>query len=322
MRSAGASTSTALTLVLATLIVASRAFAQSADSPALSKAWVAEATTAAATASAPPAAAPAAKPPGAVLAPGSTVPSAPGTDAPDVHVMGPGDRDTAGANGSVPPPVMAVDNRPPDYAKPPPPSTTEIPQAVPFSESQGAASAPSEVPGGPDYSSNQEQPPPPPIEEQLQSLRDFVEEGDNSSPIGAVVRESHRKADGGADVTGLLVVGVLPGSPAANAGLRGYRTTTHSVLEGAVIAASLFFPPAIFAVTLVDASGVGESYDMVIGVDSLRVTNFVDFSDRLRDVQPGEIVYLNVLRDGQRVQIPVKIPPGSATGTSVAGTPR
>jgi hypothetical protein len=37
------------------------------------------------------------------------------------------------------------------------------------------------------------------------------------------------------------------------------------------------------------------------------VVNFLDFEDRMRDVQPGEIVYLSIVRNGDRVQVPVHI---------------
>ncbi len=39
----------------------------------------------------------------------------------------------------------------------------------------------------------------------------------------------------------------------------------------------------------IDYMQVGESYDMIIGVDGSRVTNFLDFQDRMHDLQPGEI---------------------------------
>jgi S1-C subfamily serine protease len=166
------------------------------------------------------------------------------------------------------------------------------------------------------YTEGQEAPPE--LQQQLQSLQDFMQEGDNTSTLGLVLRETHRAADDGGDMAGLLVVNVIAGSPAAMAGLHGYSTTARSALEGAAIAASLFFPPAIIAVAVVDGTSVGESYDMIIGVDSNRVTNFLDFSDRMRDVQPGEIVYLSILRNGRRIQVPVHIPslPGT-TGVSV-----
>ena len=71
---------------------------------------------------------------------------------------------------------------------------------------------------------------------------------------------------------------------------------------------ALLFPPAILAVAAVEQIRFGESYDMIIGVDGMRVTNFLDFEDLMRDVRPGEIVYLSIVRDGKRVQVPVQLP--------------
>jgi S1-C subfamily serine protease len=34
----------------------------------------------------------------------------------------------------------------------------------------------------------------------------------------------------------------------------------------------------------------------------------MDFQDQLRDAQPGETVYLNILRSGKRLQVPVEMP--------------
>jgi S1-C subfamily serine protease len=84
------------------------------------------------------------------------------------------------------------------------------------------------------------------------------------------------------------------------------------VLEGAAVAASLVFPPAVLAVPVIETIQLGENYDLIIGVDGNRVTNFMDFQDQLRDAQPGETVYLNILRSGKRLQVPVEMPPPSA----------
>ncbi|HJU28705.1 MAG TPA: PDZ domain-containing protein, partial [Candidatus Binataceae bacterium] len=67
-------------------------------------------------------------------------------------------------------------------------------------------------------------------------------------------------------------------------------------------------PPAVVAVPILDQVHVGESYDLIVAVDGSRVTNFLDFEDRMRDVRPGEIVYLSIVRDGNRVQVPVHVP--------------
>lgn len=42
---------------------------------------------------------------------------------------------------------------------------------------------------------------------------------------------------------------------------------------------------------MLDSTQVGESYDMIIGVDGTRVMNFLDFQDRMTDLQPGEVIY-------------------------------
>ncbi len=255
--------------------------------------------------------------PMAVVPPGTTVPPAPGSDAPDVHV--------AAAPGA--PAVVAPA---PESDVKLPPTTTEIPAVVPLQAQDSAPAAGTAVPDvynqSADLYNYQGQQAPAEVEQQLQSLQEFLEEGDNATTIGMVVREAHRKVEGGGEVAGLLIVSVMPGSPAAGAGLKSVRMGAHSVLEGAAVAASLFFPPAIMAVALVDGTRVGESYDMIIAVDSVRVTNFLDFNDRMRQVQPGDIIYLSVIRNGKRMQVQVKVPgataPPSGTTASVATTAR
>ncbi|MGH7905109.1 MAG: hypothetical protein ACREP6_00610 [Candidatus Binataceae bacterium] len=239
--------------------------------------------------------------------PGATVPSGAGSDSPAVHVMSP-------AAATMVVPIGAPALPPPDYLGPPAPSITEIPSTA---KTAPPANASSSEPGGQnDILNYQEQEPPAEVQQQLQSLRNFMEEGENTSSLGMVVREEERRASGGGEVDGLLILNVMPGTPAAQAGLFGYHTAAHSVLEGAAVAASLFFPPAIIAVAVVDGTGVGESYEMIIGIDGFRVSNFLDFSDHMRLAQPGEIVYLSILRNGKRIQVPVHIPPPPSTAAA------
>ena len=72
------------------------------------------------------------------------------------------------------------------------------------------------------------------------------------------------------------------------------------------------FPPAflatIIALPMIDYTEAGQSYDMIIGLDGSRVNRFDDFEERMHDVQPGELVYLNVVRNGKRIQLPISIP--------------
>jgi S1-C subfamily serine protease len=64
----------------------------------------------------------------------------------------------------------------------------------------------------------------------------------------------------------------------------------------------------MLALPLIEYKKVGESYDMIIGIDGIKVSSFFDFSQRMRNVQPGELIYFNVLRDGKRLQIAVPLP--------------
>jgi hypothetical protein len=146
----------------------------------------------------------------------------------------------------------------------------------------------------------------------IRSLQDFMSEGDVTSPLGIEVREEKRKINAGGEAEGLLIIKVVAGSPAAQAGLHAYHRAVRDALETAAVAGALFFPPAVLFVPVLDQVHIGESYDLIIAVDGSRVTNFLDFEDRLHDVQPGEIVYLSIIRNGDRVQVPVRVPPGSA----------
>ena len=66
---------------------------------------------------------------------------------------------------------------------------------------------------------------------------------------------------------------------------------------------------------VIDYTQVGESYDMIIGVDGARVTNFLDFEERMRNIKPGEVVYLSVVRNGKRMQVPVPVPASQVSVT-------
>jgi S1-C subfamily serine protease len=191
-------------------------------------------------------------------------------------------------------------------------SATEIPQSAdsPPSSSEpepGTAEIDNDATNAQIVTYEQAQQNPQLIDPQLHSLQEFMNEGDQTSPLGLQLREDQRKLDSGEVANGLIVVGVQQRSAAATAGLHPLRRTGHDVAEGLAIAAALFFPPAVLAVPLIDQVNVGETYDMIIGVDGTRVTNYLDFEDRMRDIQPGEIVYLSVVRNGQRVQIPVHV---------------
>lgn len=141
----------------------------------------------------------------------------------------------------------------------------------------------------------------------LHTLNEFMNQTD-SSPIGLELREDRRTLDSGEQAEGLLIMKVNAGSPAADAGLRAYSTAAHTVMDGAAMAAAMLFPPAVLAVALLDQTHVGETYDMIIGVDGRRVTNYFDFEEQMRDVKPGDLVYLSIVRNGRRMQVRVEVP--------------
>jgi hypothetical protein len=206
-----------------------------------------------------------------------------------------------------------------------PDDATEIPQAAPSmaASSAGSVAAPESAPGqnasSTDYDDGiirYEHAKDPEISgPPIGSLNDFMSEGDITSPLGIVVREDKRRLKSGREVEGLLIVDVSAGSPAAHAGLHPYRQTVRNTLETAAIAGAIFFPPAVLLVPVFDQVHLGESYDLIIGIDGSRVTNLLDFEDHLRDVQAGEIVYFSIVRNGERMQIPVPVPDNLAGPT-------
>jgi S1-C subfamily serine protease len=190
-----------------------------------------------------------------------------------------------------------------------PPGTAEIAPASPADPSQHQASS-----GAPDsndgsevarYQEEQSGMPP----EQLKALQDFDSEGELSTPFGMQLREAKRSLKTGEEADGLLITAVAKGSPAAAVGLRPYTHTVHDALAAAAMVGAVFSGGlSVIVIPALDYMQVGESYDMIIGVDGSRVTNFLDFQDRMRDLQPGEVVYLSILRDGRRVQVTMPVP--------------
>jgi hypothetical protein len=204
-----------------------------------------------------------------------------------------------------------------------PPSTEEIPSTAEIGSQQGAreVSAPapaatSSEPYNPEIARYQEEQNGISNPQQLRSLEEFMSEGEITSPIGIGLREARRRLVTGQEVDGLLVVEVKTGSPAADAGLHASSKTktAKSVMTVIAMAASVaVMPPAVLLVPLIDA--MPEPYDMIIGVDGTRVSNFLDFQDRMQNLKPGETVYLSVVRDGRRMQIAVPVPKNAALNT-------
>ncbi len=149
----------------------------------------------------------------------------------------------------------------------------------------------------------------------LEDEREQLEsEGELSTLFGMQLREARRTLKSGEEANGLLITAVEKNSPAAAVGLHAYSHGVHDALTGVGIVAALVLfivPGGQFAILLIPALAsmqVGESYDMIIGVDGTRVTNFLDFQDSLHDLQPGEVIYLSIVRNGKRVQVTMPVP--------------
>jgi S1-C subfamily serine protease len=138
-----------------------------------------------------------------------------------------------------------------------------------------------------------------------QGLKEYMDANEQISVLGIDLRVETRKAE--KEIQGLLVVNIASGTPGAAAGLHPYRQPVRDLLNGVGMLATMAFPPAVVVVPIVESVPLGEAYDLIIGVDGSRVTNFLDFYDCMRNVQPGEIIYLNILRNGRRVQVPMQI---------------
>ncbi len=139
-------------------------------------------------------------------------------------------------------------------------------------------------------------------------------EGELWTPFGMQSREARRTLKSGEEADGLLITAVEKDSLAAAVGLHAYNHGLHDALTGVAIAGALVLwmvPGGQFAILLVpvlNSMQVGESYDMIIGVDGTRVMNFLDFQDQMRDLQPGEVIYLSIVRNGKRVQVTMPVP--------------
>jgi hypothetical protein len=213
------------------------------------------------------------------------------------------------------PSVPPIENPGYDDAQVSAPQMQEIPQAAP--PAPGVATAPTSntttsnaAPTSPDINNYMREDPD--LGPGIGTARDFVAEGEETSPIGFEVRESRCRLKTGEHADGLLILRVFKGSPAAKAGLQSYNGGKQHALQALAIGAGIAFPPAMLltmvALPMIEYTEIGKSYDLIIGVDGVRVTNFLDFEDRMRNVLPGEVVYLNLVRNGKRLQVAVPVP--------------
>jgi PDZ domain len=302
-----------LAAMLLVLSLSALAAAQSDSDTTASEIWKTAAASAAAaaspaapsTAGAPIAEAAAPAPPGAAIAPSAVSAAA------------------AGPSNMVPTP-LDLDGAHPGVAEiAPDDSPDALQQQAPSAAIDSQPAADSQPSDQSDeiarYEEEQSGVPP----EQLRSMQQFDGEDEFSTPFGMQLREARRTLDSGEEADGLLITAVAKGSPAAAVGLHAYTHGVHDALEGVAVAGAMV-PGGQFAILLLpllDYMQIGESYDMIIGVDGSRVTNFLDFQDRMRDLQPGELIYLSVVRNGKRLQVTMPITAGLLQATNAVASP-
>jgi hypothetical protein len=211
---------------------------------------------------------------------------------------------SAGPTNLVPTPLDNVEATVPDTADTSPSSQQQPAGTASDSQTSADSQPPNENNDITRYQEEQSGVPPGQLMQQQ-----FDNDGELSTPFGMQLREARRTLKSGEEADGLLITTVEKGGPAANAGLHSYSHIVHDALTGAAMVGAMvpFGQAAILLIPVLDVMQVGESYDMIIGVDGSRVTNFLDFQDRMHDLQPGELVYLSVVRNGKRLQVTLPV---------------
>lgn len=95
---------------------------------------------------------------------------------------------------------------------------------------------------------------------------------------------------------GLLVAKLTPGGPAEQAGIRGPRVIRER--------------RGPFIIERIDRSAA----DLIVAVDGKPVKDAQQFLDIIESKQPGDVVTLTVIREGRRVDIPVRLGGGPSDG--------
>jgi S1-C subfamily serine protease len=92
---------------------------------------------------------------------------------------------------------------------------------------------------------------------------------------------------------GLQIVQLNRGGPAERAGLRGWKLVRRNVRRG----------PLVYTVEQADRSAA----DVIVAVDGQAVESASAFVEKIEERQPGEQVTLTVIREGQRLDVPVTL---------------
>ncbi len=151
-----------------------------------------------------------------------------------------------------------------------PPARTDVPDSREFRKSQDLASR------------------------DRNSIREDADHAHNPYIGISVEYSTHCYAN--AEEHGFEITTVIPGSPAARAGL---QATTPSTPMGELkdIASILFFPVAFYTVPLLRRSGaLGMDGDLIVAIDDQRVRSKGEFLKVLGNLKPGDTTYFTIIR--------------------------
>ncbi len=95
---------------------------------------------------------------------------------------------------------------------------------------------------------------------------------------------------------GLLIASLVPEGPAQRAGLRGPRIVRQKKRQG----------PFVYEYRTVDRAAA----DLIVGIDGEKIEGADDFLSLIEAHQPGDVVTLNIVRDGKKVAVPVRLEAG------------
>jgi hypothetical protein len=142
----------------------------------------------------------------------------------------------------------------------------------------------------------------------LGTVEEYTNGSPNSEPpLGIDVMNGQARLNDGRSVVGVRITKVFSHDVGATAGLRSPNVAISGLLRAGFVAGSLFFPPAILGAVLVQQSGIGESYDIIIAADGQRTHDVRELEEALREAIRGELVYLVIVRKGRRESVVVRL---------------
>ena len=148
--------------------------------------------------------------------------------------------------------------------------------------------------------------------EQQGSANDYLNDDSNNSGadefalLGVTLTNGEGTLWSGQRFDGAEIVKVIPDGPGASAGLKGEQV--HKLVTLGVVVTWLLFPPAIIAAAALGLDEIAESREFIVAVDGVRIRDITDFECALNHAEPGDIMYLTIVRGGHRKQIQIILP--------------